>query len=91
MKTYLILISGKVQGVGFRYTTCNLANQLQLKGSVENLPNGQVKIIIQGSPSNLKKFSQQLHYFPNPYAKIIKIDSKLIKSHQIFSSFKVKF
>ncbi|WP_395318306.1 acylphosphatase [Fructilactobacillus frigidiflavus] len=91
MKTYLILISGQVQGVGFRYTTCNLANHLQVTGTVENLSNGQVKIIVQGPISDLKKFSKQLQQFPNPNAKITKIQRTLINSDQVFSNFKVKF
>lgn len=44
IKTYLI--SGRVQGVGYRYFTLEIAKQLSLVGFVKNLPNGKVKVIV---------------------------------------------
>lgn len=49
MKRVLIKVSGKVQGVGFRRTTLQKAQQLGLTGYVSNLPTGQVEILAQGS------------------------------------------
>jgi len=46
---YDILVRGKVQGVGFRYTAQNLARTLGLTGYVKNLPNGDVYLEIEGS------------------------------------------
>ena len=57
---YRILISGKVQGVFFRTKTQTFAKQLGLKGSVKNLSNGQVEIILQGSEKQLDLFLQTL-------------------------------
>jgi acylphosphatase len=42
------LISGRVQGVSFRYYTCRKAIALGLTGWVRNLPDGRVEAIIQG-------------------------------------------
>lgn len=41
-------ITGKVQGVFFRYNTKNTADSLGLKGYVKNLPNGCVEAVFQG-------------------------------------------
>jgi acylphosphatase len=43
-----IIITGHVQGVGFRSSTVRRANQLNLKGWIRNLPNGSVEAIIEG-------------------------------------------
>lgn len=42
------LISGRVQGVSFRYYTCRKAIALGLQGWVRNLPDGRVEAVIQG-------------------------------------------
>lgn len=42
------VIVGRVQGVYFRAATAALAQQLQLRGSVRNLPDGCVEVIAAG-------------------------------------------
>ncbi|WP_429970986.1 acylphosphatase [Fructilactobacillus sp. Tb1] len=91
MKTYLILIRGKVQGVGFRHTTCLFANELHVTGTIENLPNGEVKIIAQGTINLLRTFIDKLHHFPNPRARISHIYVRLADFDKHYDSFKVKF
>jgi acylphosphatase len=44
-----IVFSGRVQGVGFRFTALNVANRYQLKGFVKNLPDGDVEVLAQGT------------------------------------------
>lgn len=46
---------GEVQGVGFRYTARNLANQLDVTGGVENLPDGTVQLVAEGPEDVLKR------------------------------------
>lgn len=50
-KRYQIIFSGIVQGVGFRYEAWLIAQKLGLTGFAENLPNGDVRVEIQG-PEN---------------------------------------
>jgi acylphosphatase len=45
----LIVFSGRVQGVGFRFTALNIASQYRLTGYLHNLPNGDVEMFAQGS------------------------------------------
>ena len=43
-----IIFTGRVQGVGFRFTAHRVANHHQLTGFVRNLPNGSVEMLAQG-------------------------------------------
>ena len=44
-----IVFSGRVQGVGFRFTALNIASRCQLKGYVRNVPDNSVEMVAQGS------------------------------------------
>jgi len=49
----MIVFSGRVQGVGFRYTVHRTALQYELTGYVKNLPNGCVEMFAQGTPEDI--------------------------------------
>lgn len=51
-----IFYSGKVQGVGFRYTAKTVATGFDLTGSVRNLPDGRVELIAEGRKDELEAF-----------------------------------
>ena len=53
MKRYHIIVSGRVQGVGFRYFCVMNAQKFNLTGSVRNMSNGNVEIFVQGDPNNI--------------------------------------
>lgn len=50
-----ILVTGRVQGVGFRQFTAIRARALGLRGFARNLPNGQVEVVAEGEHSALLK------------------------------------
>lgn len=56
MRRYHVIVSGRVQGVGFRYFCVMNAQQLGLTGSVRNMSNGMVEIFIQGDEIAIDKF-----------------------------------
>jgi len=60
MVRYLIMLDGRVQGVGFRYFTQIIANTLNLTGWCENLMNGNVKIEVQGTEHDLHSFISKI-------------------------------
>lgn len=45
--------SGTVQGVGFRYTVRSLARRYRVAGYVQNLPDGRVRLVVEGEPDEL--------------------------------------
>lgn len=51
-----VLFAGRVQGVGFRYTTCHIAENHAVTGYVRNLPNGEVELVAEGSETVLSDF-----------------------------------
>ncbi len=53
-----ILVSGRVQGVSFRYYTRNTAERLGLTGFVRNLPDGRVEIEAEGDPEALERMRE---------------------------------
>ena len=69
METRGYRISGRVQGVGFRYWTQEQARRLELAGSVRNLPDGSVEVIARGTPETLDRFQTLLAQGP-PGAKV---------------------
>ncbi|WP_159520970.1 acylphosphatase [Sunxiuqinia indica] len=55
-----IIVSGRVQGVGFRYFVNQKAKECQLTGWVKNLPNGTVEIELEGDEKDLACFVDYL-------------------------------
>jgi acylphosphatase len=43
-----VIFRGEVQGVGFRYTSYNIARNYNVAGYVRNLPDGTVELFLQG-------------------------------------------
>ncbi len=48
-----VLFSGRVQGVGFRYTTREIAARFPVVGFVKNQPDGRVLLVVEGSGADL--------------------------------------
>jgi acylphosphatase len=55
-----VIFSGRVQGVGFRYTVRSLAAGFEVLGTVRNLPDGTVELVVEGSKSELEAFQQAI-------------------------------
>ncbi len=54
------LVSGRVQGVGFRDWTARTARLLGLDGSAENLPDGRVEVLAEGERAACEAFLEAL-------------------------------
>ena len=57
----LVFFSGRVQGVGFRYTVKTVATGFEITGTIKNLPDGRVELIAEGSHAELDAFRAALH------------------------------
>lgn len=52
----ITVYSGRVQGVGFRYTVKRLAMGFEVVGTIRNEPEGHVRLIIEGEKTELEAF-----------------------------------
>ncbi len=64
MKHLSINVTGKVQGVYFRASTKQKADELGLKGTVTNLPNGSVQIEVVGETQPINQLIEWCHQGP---------------------------
>lgn len=60
-----LIISGRVQGVGFRYFTYRTAKELNIKGWVKNLQDGTVETVFTGSPESVHNMKDKLKEGPS--------------------------
>jgi len=56
-----VFISGRVQGVGYRFSTLNMAQQLGVTGWVRNLPDGRVEAVFEGAPEKVEAAIRWCH------------------------------
>jgi acylphosphatase len=80
-----IIVSGRVQGVGFRYSARNYAEILGITGLIKNLTNGNVYIEIEGSKDQLGKFIDWCYQGPS-YAEVdeVNIREDNLKNYSYF-------
>ncbi|MEM5777067.1 MAG: acylphosphatase [Candidatus Aenigmatarchaeota archaeon] len=75
MKRVHVYISGKVQGVNFRWNTKLVADKLGIKGWVKNLLDGRVEIVAEGEDEKIETFLKYVKKGPL-LAKIKKVEIK---------------
>jgi acylphosphatase len=69
-----ITFTGRVQGVGFRFTARRAAQRRQLTGYVRNVPNGSVEMLAQGRPEEIDDCIQDIKEYFSGYIKEVKIE-----------------
>lgn len=55
-----VFYSGRVQGVGFRYQTLQVAKEFEVSGYVKNLSDGRVQMEVEGAQSEVVAFRDEL-------------------------------
>lgn len=86
--TRRILFSGRVQGVGFRWTTNRIASKFSVTGFVRNLANGQVELIVQGQTAVVADFLQEIQSAMS--GNIDNVQDEVITSVEAFTTFEVR-
>ena len=56
----IVVYSGRVQGVGFRYTTHSIARRHDVTGYVRNLPDGRVELVADGRRQEIESFLREI-------------------------------
>lgn len=89
MFQYEIKISGRVQGVGFRYYTQKQANIFELKGWVKNTVDGGVLVMVQGEKAVIDTFIDYLWIGPT-LARVRNVSKVQMQVVHEFTSFEVR-
>lgn len=76
----VLLFSGDVQGVGFRWTNQSLAQDRHLTGWVKNLPDGTVQMEIQGPPQALAAHLERIHAYYARFGNRIWLEQSQVAS-----------
>ena len=63
---------GRVQGVGFRYTACRVAERFAVTGYVKNLPDGRVEVLAEGEDREVEAYLQALQREMRQYIREVK-------------------
>ena len=91
LKTYRLVIKGKVQNVGFRHWFSNLAISLGLNGYIQNQHNkDEVKAIIQGDMQNILSIAERSKTGPE-MALVEGVIPSNVFSNVTYSGFIVKY
>jgi acylphosphatase len=88
VKQMNVHISGRVQGVGYRYFAQEKAIALGLTGWVRNLPNGDVEATAQGSKEALTAWLKELERGP-AFAKVLRVAADWQAAEAMCSSFDI--
>ena len=84
-----LVIRGRVQGVGFRFSAYDEAKELALAGYVRNLPNGDVEIVAEGSRENLQMLAAWAHLGP-PSAQVTEVREEWSDFTGEFTEFRIR-
>ena len=84
------VVSGRVQGVGFRASTREQARHLAIGGWVRNLPDGGVEGWAQGSPEALARFVHWLGEGPR-FAEVRQLQTEPEEPDPDLADFEVRF
>ena len=83
------LISGMVQGVGFRYFAQRSAARHQVRGYVRNLEDGRVEALAQGGEAVVKAFREDLEAGPS-FSKVERVEEIVLDPDPSYSSFRIE-
>jgi acylphosphatase len=72
------LVSGRVQGVGFRWFVTHLGSELGLRGVVRNLRDGRVEVVAAGTDSALAQLAEALADGP-PAARVDGVETAQVE------------
>jgi acylphosphatase len=87
-RTIEIIVHGGVQGVGFRWFTQQVAEELGLHGTVANLRDGTVRIVAQGPEMALDRLQAMVRQGP-PFASVTHLEVQAMPQAFLGDGFKI--
>ena len=85
-----VVISGRVQGVWFRSSTKQKAEELGLTGWVRNTPSGCVEAVFEGDEGKVNKMVKWCYQGP-PLSNVEKVEIKNQNPTNSFNSFSIRY
>ena len=85
MKTLRIVITGRVQKVGFRACVRKIASDLNVTGTVVNLEDGKVQVYATGEAIVLEKFTSMIYSCPRAVIRDLQITEIPLTTFDNFS------
>ena len=85
-----IIVSGRVQGVGYRYSVCNNARRMELTGWVKNLLSDEVEIEVEGPKGLVETFIQEL-WTGNSWATVRNVEVNWDRYRGKYNGFNITF
>lgn len=83
-------MEGRVQGVGFRFTTAELARRFPVTGYVMNCPDGSVEVVAEGEERVLMQFRADL--LASPVARyILREQTRWLPATESHRSFEIRY
>ena len=90
MRTLKIIITGRVQGVGFRFFLRQKAQLLDIKGYARNNSNGSLEVVAQSdNKDNLKNFLKECNRGPI-LASVSNVDISEEEDERAYTFFDIK-
>ena len=83
-----LIVSGKVQGVSFRWFTVQAARDLRLNGYAKNLADGSVEVRAEGPELALKSLIEKVNQGPQ-ISRVDDVNITWSKSNQEFNHFDI--
>jgi acylphosphatase len=83
------LVSGLVQGVGFRYWALKRAQERDLVGYVKNLKDGRVEIVVEGSKESLDAMRDDLQV-GSGFSKVAHVEESPLEPSGSYGSFTIE-
>lgn len=83
------LITGDVQGVGYRYFAQRAAARHQVRGYVRNLRDGRVEVVAEGPAETVEAFKHDLAAGP-AYGSVDNIEELVIEPSGLYSHFRIE-
>ena len=85
-----MIISGRVQGVGFRYTAKLKADEFKLTGWVRNRMDGTVELDVEGEEEKINMYVNELKSGLNRFIKIDNIEATSTDKEKGYHKFSIK-
>lgn len=83
------IVSGEVQGVGFRFFTQRVAARHQITGYVRNLPDGRVEAHAEGTPEGVEGFKHDISVGPG-HARVEQVEEISLEPTGHYPSFRIE-